>query len=56
MGTFGTGAFSSDGALDFLEELAERPAERRAAALEHMFRFVRDKPELLLSYPGEDDE
>ncbi|GLW32661.1 hypothetical protein Areg01_55990 [Actinoplanes regularis] len=47
MGTFGTGPFSSDGAIDFLEELAERPPERRAAALEHMFLFVKDKPELL---------
>ena len=47
MGTFGTGAFSSDGAVDFLEELAEREPERRAAALEHMFKFVKDKPELL---------
>ena len=47
MATFGTGAFSSDGAVDLLEELAERPVERRAAALAHMFRFVKDKPELL---------
>ncbi len=47
MGTFGTGPFSSDGAMDFLEELAERPVERRSAALEHMFMFVKEKPELL---------
>jgi hypothetical protein len=47
MGTFGTGPFSSDGAMDFLQDLAERPAERRAAALEHMFIFVKEKPELL---------
>jgi hypothetical protein len=47
MGTFGTGPFSSDGAMDFLEELAERPAEQRAAALEHIFTFVKEKPELL---------
>lgn len=47
MGTFGTGAFSSDGALDLLEQLAERPTESRTAALEHMFAFVRDNPDLL---------
>ncbi|MCW6008868.1 DUF4259 domain-containing protein [Micromonospora sp. CPCC 205371] len=47
MGTFGTGPFASDGAMDFLEELAERSPERRAAALEHMFKFVKNKPELL---------
>ena len=47
MGTFGTGAFSSDGALDFLEELAERPVARRAAALRHMFEFVLKNPELI---------
>ncbi|GIF09283.1 DUF4259 domain-containing protein [Actinoplanes siamensis] len=47
MGTFGTGPFSSDGAMEFLEELAERPAERRATALERMFTFVKEQPELL---------
>ncbi|MEV0569282.1 DUF4259 domain-containing protein [Dactylosporangium sp. NPDC050588] len=47
MGTFGTGPFSSDGAMDFLSQLAERPPERRAAALEHMFVFVKEKPDLL---------
>lgn len=47
MGTFGTGAFSSDGALDLLEQLAERPAESRNSALEHMFTFVKDNPDLL---------
>ncbi|GAA2711535.1 DUF4259 domain-containing protein [Actinoplanes palleronii] len=47
MGTFGTGPFSSDGAMDFLEELAERPPEGRVPALTRMFLFVRDKPELL---------
>ncbi|MEU8330486.1 DUF4259 domain-containing protein [Micromonospora sp. NPDC048839] len=30
MGTFGTGPFSSDGALDFLDELTERPPQQRA--------------------------
>jgi hypothetical protein len=47
MGTFGTGPFSSDGAMDFLEELAERPPERRGPALARMFLFVKDNPELL---------
>jgi hypothetical protein len=47
VGTFGTGAFSSDGALDFLSDLAERPAELRAAALEHMFQFIHDNPDRL---------
>ncbi|MEH1169681.1 DUF4259 domain-containing protein [Micromonospora sp. CPCC 205539] len=47
MGTFGTGPFSSDGAMDFLDKLAGRPAERRASALARMFLFVKDKPELL---------
>ncbi|MFU8854905.1 DUF4259 domain-containing protein [Micromonospora sp. SL1-18] len=40
MGTFGTGPFSSDGALDFLEELAERPPEQHLDALRHMFTYV----------------
>lgn len=44
MGTFGTGPFSSDGAMDFLEELAGRPAERRGSALARMFLLVKDKP------------
>jgi hypothetical protein len=33
--------------MDFLEELADRPPERRVAALEHMFLFVKESPELL---------
>jgi alpha-glucosidase len=45
VGTFGTGAFSSDGAMDFLDDLAERPPERRTAALEHMFTFVENNPD-----------
>src|ERR1700754_3904327 len=40
VGTFGTGPFSSDGALDFLEELAERPPEEHLDALGHMFTYV----------------
>jgi alpha-glucosidase len=47
MGTFGTGAFSSDGAVDFLDELAELSPELRAAVLEQMFEVVREKPEML---------
>ncbi|MEV1155047.1 hypothetical protein AB0J27_06525 [Micromonospora chokoriensis] len=33
--------------MDFLWELADRPSGRRAAALEQMFLFVKEKPELL---------
>ncbi|HEX5595187.1 MAG TPA: DUF4259 domain-containing protein [Micromonosporaceae bacterium] len=40
MGTFGTGPFSSDGALDFVEELAERPPEQHLDALRHLFTYV----------------
>lgn len=40
MGTFGTGPFGSDGALDFLEELAERPPEQHPDVLRHMFTYV----------------
>lgn len=47
MAAFGAGAFSSDGALEFLKELAEETSELRAAALEHLFRSVKDQPELV---------
>jgi hypothetical protein len=47
MGTFGTGPFSSDGAMDFLEELAGRPPGERAAALERVFLLVKEQPDLL---------
>jgi len=47
MGTFGTGPFSSDGALDFLGELADQPPEKRRQALERIFSQVRDHPGLL---------
>ena len=47
MGTFGTGPFSSDGALDFLDELAGQPAGQRLEALERIFFQVRDCPDLL---------
>ncbi|MFC0030162.1 DUF4259 domain-containing protein [Micromonospora chaiyaphumensis] len=47
MGTFGTGPFSSDGALDFLEELAERPPEQHLDALRHMFTYVLTNRDLL---------
>jgi hypothetical protein len=40
VGTFGTGPVSSDGALDFLEELAERPPEQHVDALRQMFTYV----------------
>ncbi|MEU9829729.1 DUF4259 domain-containing protein [Micromonospora chersina] len=47
MGTFGTGPFRSDGALDFLEELAERPPEQHLDALRHMFTYVLANRDLL---------
>lgn len=47
MGTFGTGPFSSDGALDFLEELAERPPRQHLDALRHMFAYVLANRDLL---------
>ncbi|MBQ0994668.1 DUF4259 domain-containing protein [Micromonospora sp. H61] len=40
VGTFGTGPFSSDGALDFLDELAERAPQQRVEALRHMLGYV----------------
>ncbi|MEV4710317.1 DUF4259 domain-containing protein [Micromonospora sp. NPDC049374] len=40
VGTFGAGPFSSDGALDFLEELAERPPEQHVDVLRHMLTYV----------------
>ena len=55
MGTFGTGPFSNDGALDFLDELAGQPAGQRCEALEQIFFRVRDRPDLLGSkfFPDE---
>jgi alpha-glucosidase len=47
MGTWGTGPFSSDGALDLLDELAGQPASQRREALERIFFRVRDRPDLL---------
>ena len=47
MGTFGTGPFDSDGALDFLDGLAELHGGQRQEVLERMFLVVRDEPEQL---------
>ena len=47
MGTFGTGPFGSDGALDLLDELASQSADQRREALERIFSQVRDHPDLL---------
>jgi Domain of unknown function (DUF4259) len=47
MGTFGTGPFSNDGALDLLDELADQPADQRRDVLERIFFQVRDRPDLL---------
>jgi alpha-glucosidase len=47
MGTFGTGPFDSDGAADFLADLAGRPASERHPALARLFSLVRSSPDLL---------
>ena len=47
MGTWGTGPFSSDGALDLLDVLGTKPASQRREALERIFSRVRDRPDLL---------
>ena len=47
MGTFGTGPFGSDGALDLLDELADQPAGQRRDVLGRIFLQVRDRPDLL---------
>lgn len=47
MGTFGTGPFSSDGAVDFLEELAERAPDQHVDTLRHMLSYVLANRDLL---------
>jgi Domain of unknown function (DUF4259) len=47
VGTFGTGPFSNDGALDLLDGLADQPAARRRQTLERIFSQARDHPDLL---------
>ncbi|MBO0822290.1 MAG: DUF4259 domain-containing protein [Actinobacteria bacterium] len=47
MGTFGTGPFDSDGALDFLDGLANLPAGELCEALERTFIVVWNEPEQL---------
>jgi len=47
MGTFGTGPFDNDGALDLLDSLKGRPADQRRDVLERIFSRVRDRPGLL---------
>jgi alpha-glucosidase len=47
MGTFGTGPFSSDSALDLLDKLAGQHPDQRRQALERIFSQVRDDPGLL---------
>jgi len=47
MGTFGTGPFGNDGALDLLDELTGQPASQRRVTLERIFFQVRDRPGLL---------
>src|SRR5262249_59158418 len=47
MGTFGTGPFGSDGALDLLDELTGQPADQRRETLGRIFSRVRGHPDLL---------
>jgi alpha-glucosidase len=47
MGTFGTGPFDNDGALDLLDQLVDQPAGQRRVILEQIFFQVRDRPDLL---------
>jgi alpha-glucosidase len=47
MGTFGTGPFSNDGALDLIDELAGQLPTQRREVLERLFFRVRDRPDLL---------
>jgi hypothetical protein len=43
VGTFGTGPFDSDDALDLVDQLADQP-DQRCEVLEHLFFRVRDRP------------
>src|SRR5215475_14572503 len=47
MGTFGTGPFSNDGALDLLDELARQATDQRRELLGRIFSRVQDQPDLL---------
>jgi Domain of unknown function (DUF4259) len=55
MGTWGTGPFSSDGALDLLDELAELQEADRLAELRRILSVVNGNPELVMKevYPDE---
>jgi hypothetical protein len=46
-GTWGTGPFSSDGALDLLDMLVTQPASQRRETLERIFFRVIERPGLL---------
>jgi hypothetical protein len=47
MGTFGTGPFDNDRALELIEDLASRPVAERGAALGELLGFVLGNPQLL---------
>ena len=47
MGTWGTGPFSSDGALDLLDMLVTQPASQRRETLERILFRVIERPGLL---------
>ena len=45
MGTWGSGAFDSDDALDLLDTLVEQNAASRRETLERIFRTARERPQ-----------
>ena len=47
MGTFDTGPFGNDGALDLLDSLRRQPADQRREVLDRIFFRVLDRPDLL---------
>jgi hypothetical protein len=47
MGTWGTGPFDNDGALDLLDMLVTQPASQRRETLDRIFVRVMDRPDLL---------
>jgi hypothetical protein len=52
VGTWGTGAFGNDDALDLLDTLAEQDEARRRQTLEQIFREAGEHPGDLSRFPG----
>jgi alpha-glucosidase len=48
VGTWGTGPFDSDGALDFLDALTDRPGDQRHEVLSDVLSRVVSNPDLLM--------